>query len=193
MGSITFHCNPLFQIHKAKPKNYLLLTVQSSKRVCACLFWCMVFIGVLCDFSIDQKWSLFQTSAPSPSLFHSYPLYIVSIFFRPSLYIIPTAAHTHTQMQTYPLTFLPSSFLLTLSCFILYDPLSFSAHISSKASSQVTVTLISLTAAKRRRLESTHKTHTYIHTTVVQNRKTKDRNHPDGSCIILKLRRVITI
>lgn len=82
--------------------------------------------------------SLFPASAPTPSLFHYYPLYILSIFFKLSLYITlrmhaRTHACTHTQCH-----FLPSLLLVALSShLILWDPLSLSLslseHISSKA------------------------------------------------------------
>lgn len=44
----------------------------------------------------------FPPVSPAPSLFHRYPLYILSIFSEPSLYI----THTHTHIQ-YPDTFFP--------------------------------------------------------------------------------------
>lgn len=68
---------------------------------------------------------------------------------------LPKPRHTHT--HTPPNTFFPPCSWLS-SHLILYDPPtpSLSELISSKVSSQVTLTLISLTAAKHRRLERTH-------------------------------------
>lgn len=58
----------------------------------------------------------FPPVSPAPSLFHRYPLYILSIFSEPSLYI----THTHTHIYS---TLTLSSLLLALSShLILYDP-----------------------------------------------------------------------
>lgn len=74
--------------------------------------------------------SLFPASAPTPSLFHYYPLYILSIFFKLSLYItLRTHACTHTVTLSSLLA--PRSSLLPSHS--LRPSLSLSEHISSKA------------------------------------------------------------
>ncbi len=68
--------------------------------------------------------------AASPSLFHRYPLYILSIFFKPSLYITPaflphTHTHTHAHTHTHTHTYSPDTFFPACSSW-LSPPISFS-------------------------------------------------------------------
>lgn len=103
-----------------------------------------VLPSALCHFSMLL--SLFLPLL-SLSFFQRYPLYSLSIFSKPSLYITHTHSLTRSSLLAPPGSLLPSHSL---------RPPSLSEHISSKVSSQVTLTLISLTAAKHRRLERTH-------------------------------------
>lgn len=130
MGFIKFLCNPLFEMYKralnVKKCPYLCLVCVNMHRIDRCiwvllcytggrkrmgfsLLCCYFFLSIINECHPFCSLSLLHASAPASSLFRCYPLYVLSIFFRPSLYITPNT-HPHT---------------LLYARFILCDPLSF--------------------------------------------------------------------
>lgn len=145
---------------------------KGLSAVCVCVCVCVHIPPLLCTllFPLIENGSPASCSlslvlasvalpARASSLFRRYPLY-----FLPAISIHHSYTHAHTHSHTDTL-FPPFSSWLSPSISASVTQLrppplpprtSLSEHISSKVSSQVTLALISLTAAKHRRLERTH-------------------------------------
>lgn len=59
------------------------------------------FLSIKNECALSCSLSLLYALAPALLRSHSYPLYILHIFLRPSLCITPTASHTNTPMRTH--------------------------------------------------------------------------------------------